>query len=152
MKGGRGMESIWMSIINSQKAAKWANLVTWNDMGEDSHWSPHPNPSRNPSNGPVWSHSGHAELNKYYIQWWKTGQPPAIEKDKLFYFYRNQFHDAQALNGMFEPTMHVADLIYVTAMLTIHSGSKTTVYDVTCRHSSLGSGHGRGNPTSYRDP
>ena len=141
-EGGRGMESQWMTVINSHKSTKWVNLVTWNDMGEDSHWSPHPLPNRNQGGGQVWTHAGHAELNKYYIQWWKTGQPPAIEEDKLFYFYKNQFHDAQALNpggfenGNFVPARQLADKIYVTTMLTaaarltIHSGSKTTVYDV----------------------
>ena len=140
-EGGRGMESQWMSVINSQKATKWVNLVTWNDTGEDSHWSPHPRPQfRNMDM--IWPHAGHAELNKYYIKWWKTGQQPEIEEDKLFYFYRNQFHDAQALNpedynnGNFVVAKQLTDKIYVTTMLiapatlTIHSGSRTTVYDV----------------------
>jgi glucan endo-1,3-alpha-glucosidase len=130
-EGGRGIESQWLSVIKNQEA-QWVNLVTWNDMGEDSHWNPHPNPP----NRHVWSHVGHAELNKYYIQWWKSGRQPAIEKDKLFYFYRNQFHDAQGRNRTFESAKQVADLVFVTTMLTrparltIHSGEKTTNHDV----------------------
>ena len=111
------------------------NLVTWNDMGEDSHWSPHPEPNRRW--GIVHSHAGYAELNKYYIQWWKSGRQPSIEQDKLFYFYRNQFHDARPLEEScpHDCGYHIPDLVYVTtkltapARLTIHSGSKTTVYD-----------------------
>jgi len=131
-EGGRGLESQWLSVINNQEA-QWVNLVTWNDMGEDSHWNPHPNPP----NRHVWSHVGHAELNKHYIQWWKSGRQPAIEKDKLFYFYRNQFHDALGRERTFESVKKVADLVYVTTMLTrpakltIHSGEKTTIHDVS---------------------
>ena len=135
--GAKGVESQWMSIINNQEA-RWVNLVTWNDMGEDHHWSPHPEPNRSPSGGMVHSHAGYAELNKYYIQWWKSGRQPSIEGDKLFYFYRNQFQDAKPLKESSCPhdcDFYIPDKVYVTTMLTgparltIHSGSQTTVYD-----------------------
>ena len=136
-KGATGMKTQWMSIINNQ-TAQWVNLVTWNDMGEDSHWSPHPNPNRLTHEGPVWTHAGYAELNKYYIQWWKSGQQPPINRDKLFYFYRNQFQDATPLKEScpHECIRHIPDKVYVTTMLTspakltIKSGSKITVHNV----------------------
>jgi glucan endo-1,3-alpha-glucosidase len=136
-RGAEGMESQWMSIINNQ-TARWVDLVTWNDMGEDSHWSPHPNPNHSANQGPVWCHAGYAELNKYYIQWWKSGQQPTIEKDKLFYFYRNQFQDATPLKESCPQVCprQIPDKVYITTMLvspaklTIYSGSKTTVHNV----------------------
>jgi len=134
-EGGKGVESQWMSIINKQDA-RWVNLVTWNDMGEDTYWSPYPDPGLSPRRT-VYSHAGYAELNKYYIKWWKTGQKPAIEKDKIFYFYRTQFYDAVPLieTCTFNCSKPLPDKIYVTTMLvspaelTIYSGTKTTVYD-----------------------
>ncbi len=136
-QGAKGMKTQWMSIINNQ-TANWVNLVTWNDLGEDSHWSPHPNPNRSTQEGPVWTHAGYAELNKYYIQWWKSGQQPPIDSDKLFYFYRNQFQDAIPLNASCpqECNRHIPDKVYVTTMLTrpatltIKSGAKITVHDI----------------------
>ena len=133
--GAKGMESQWMSIINNQ-TARWVNLITWNDMGEDSHWSPHPDPGPSPKRR-VYSHAGYAELNKYYIQWWKIGQQPPIEKDKIFYFYRTQFYDAVPLieTCIFNCIKPLPNKIYVTTMLvspaklTIYSGSKTTIHE-----------------------
>jgi glucan endo-1,3-alpha-glucosidase len=146
--GAKGMVSQWMSIINNQ-TARWVNLVTWNDSGEDSYWSPNPTPSSAPRRS-IYSHAGYAELNKYYIQWWKTGQQPTIEKDKIFYFYRTQLHDAVPLietctfncndrtPDKINATTHtIPDKVYVTTMLvkpailTIYSGSKTTVHTVS---------------------
>jgi glucan endo-1,3-alpha-glucosidase len=132
--GAKGVESQWMSIINNQDA-RWVNLVTWNDLGEDSHWSPHPEPTS--QWGMVHSHAGYAELNKYYIKWWKSGHPPVIEKDKLFYFYRTQFQDAKPLKEScpHDCNYSIPDKVYITTMLTgparltIHSGSTTTFYD-----------------------
>jgi len=132
--GAKGLESQWISIINNQ-TVRWVNLVTWNDLGEDSHWSPNSNPSSAPRRS-VYSHVGYAELNKYYIQWWKTGKQPIIENDKIFYFYRTQFHDAVPLkeNCEFNCTDTLPDKIYVTTMLTsqatinIYSGLKITTH------------------------
>jgi len=134
--GAKGLQSQWMSIINNQ-TARWVNLVTWNDKGEDTHWTPHPNPST-ALKIKIYSHAGYVELNKYYIQWWKTGQQPTIENDKIFYFYRTQFQDAVPLteNCPFNCNDTLPDKIYVTTMLvnpatlTIYSGSKTTVHQV----------------------
>ncbi len=136
-QGAKGMDIQWMSIINNQ-TANWVNLVTWNDLGEDSHWSPHPNPNRSTERGPVWTHAGYAELNKYYIQWWKSGRQPPIERDKLFYFYRNQFQDATPLKAScpHECSRRIPDKVYVTTMLTspakltIKSGTEITVHNV----------------------
>ncbi|MEX0981495.1 MAG: endo-1,3-alpha-glucanase family glycosylhydrolase [Bacteroidales bacterium] len=138
--GGAGIESLWTSIIENQDA-RWINLVTWNDMGEDTHWSPNPYshlcPNK-PTLAPMYSHAGFAELNKYYIQWWKSYEKPEIEKDKLFFFHRNQFGDAIPLKEScpMECSLKRPDWAYVTtmlpdsAMLIIHSGSKITEYDV----------------------
>jgi glucan endo-1,3-alpha-glucosidase len=139
-RGGAGIESQWMSIINKQEA-RWVNLVTWNDMGEDSHWSPNPyshlSPNK-PTLAPMYSHAGFAELNKYYIKWWKSGEEPEIEKDKIFYFHRNQFGDAIPLKEScpMECSLNRPDWAYVTTMLsspgklTIQSGTEITQYDV----------------------
>ena len=133
--GAKSLESQWMSIVNKQ-TARWVNMVTWNDKGEDTHWSPILIPSTTPKVA-VYSHAGYGELNKYYMQWWKTGQKPFIEKDKIFYFYKNQFQNAVPFTETctFNCNDTLPDKIYVTTMLgtpgqlTINSGDKTTYYD-----------------------
>lgn len=52
-------------------------FVTWNDYGEDTVLAPGYN-------------TGYTvlELNKYYIDWWKSGKQPISEKDKMFVVFR----------------------------------------------------------------
>jgi hypothetical protein len=63
---------------------------------------------------------------------------PEIEKDKIFFFHRNQFGDAVPLKEScpMECSLNRPDYAYVTTMLTspgkltIQSGSEITEYDV----------------------
>ena len=107
-----------MSIINNQDA-EFVNLATWNNIGKDHHWSPIAEPATGWKQGDyVWSHAGYAELNKYFITWWKTGTKPAIGNDTVFYFHRNQFKNAPD-TGCTKGTSDTAeDKVYTTTMLT----------------------------------
>ena len=62
--------------------ADWLNVLTWNDYSETETA-----PSRD---------RGYAvaDLIAYYTTWFKTGAPPPIYRDALYYFHRKQRSDA----------------------------------------------------------
>jgi glucan endo-1,3-alpha-glucosidase len=133
--GGEGTISQWQSIILNQP--DWVEMVTWNDFNESTYSSPMANPAQYiPGFQPLtrYCHAGYLELSKRYIAWYKTGQPPAITNDSLFYFYRIHSTNLVASNDI--PVTwffgDVADVIYNTLFLTTPAqlviGSGTNFY------------------------
>ncbi len=143
--GGKGLELQWQSIMEVQKP-EWVMILTWNDCNE-SYIEP-VDDYRNYTNGTPkgapfgWykSMAGLDELNRYYIQWYKTGVKPEITNDSLFYCYRTS---SRHLKPEIDPrppvrigNEPVGDDIYLTTALTapaklqVVSGDKTTEYDV----------------------
>lgn len=62
--------------------ADWVSLTTWNDYTES--WTA-------PSAERGYTVS---DLSAYYVSWLKTGSPPAITHDTLYYFHRSQLVNA----------------------------------------------------------
>lgn len=52
-------------------------FATWNDYTEHTNLAPCYN-----------TRYAILDLNRHFIDWWKTGKPPAPEKDKLYLFFR----------------------------------------------------------------
>ncbi len=86
--GGAGTEKQWKAIIENQP--DFVEIVTWNDFNESyitpvdiagTYESVVKTPVRHP-------HAGYLELSKYFIQWYRTGKQPKIDRDKLVYVYR----------------------------------------------------------------
>jgi hypothetical protein len=126
-QGGEGTINQWLWIINNQP--DWVELTTWNDFGESTYCTPISNPVQYESelSAPIrYCHAGYLELSKYYISWYKTGQPPAISQDNLYYFYRTHSTNATASNTgpadfpvtLFSNNGVVQDVIYTTTFLT----------------------------------
>lgn len=67
----------WMSAIRG--GADCAQLLTWNDYSESS--------AVRPSSGIQYSFY---DLAAYYVAWFKSGRPPPIQRDVLYYFHRVQ--------------------------------------------------------------
>lgn len=76
--GSKTLREHWMAAINSRRA-NWAQLITWNDHGEDTTFRPN-----NAKQFAVY------DLSAYYLAWFKTGVQPKIAKDALYYFHRVQ--------------------------------------------------------------
>jgi hypothetical protein len=91
------------------------------------------------------SHVAYLDASRYYIEWFKTGMPPAISADNLFYFYR--LHPATlpiTVNPADEAAGHgrpigadaLRDHLFVTAFLTapaqltLHSGAASKTFDL----------------------
>jgi hypothetical protein len=124
-QGGEGMAGEWNWVIQNQP--DWVELVTWNDLTEGTYINPLVQPNWNTyqyNTGPCrrFSHNGYLELSKRYINWYKTGQPPATNQDVLFYFYRAHFTNAVAGATNEVPVSvfmgTVQDVIYTTTLLT----------------------------------
>lgn len=102
----RGLEAMareWEAAIAHD--ATWVEIVTWNDWGEASYIAPYcPDPRSTEHWGGHWgamlSHAGYLEATRYYAEWFKTGTPPEIERDRLCYFHR--LHP-MALEGRVKP-------------------------------------------------
>jgi glucan endo-1,3-alpha-glucosidase len=85
-----GMRAEWLAAIENH--ADWIELVTWNDWGEATYIESFGAPSEtklwNFAWGPLLDHSAFLAASKYYIRWFKSGSPPAIRDEQLFYFFR----------------------------------------------------------------
>lgn len=70
----------WQASISG--GADWVQLVTWNDYSEDSEIAPS---SR--------TQTAFYDLSAYYVSWFKTGAPPTIARDALYYVHRAHAFD-----------------------------------------------------------
>ena len=70
----------WMQAINEH--APYVQLITWNDYSESTEIGP--------SSGIQFLFY---DLSAYYIAWFKTGKPPRILRDAIYYSYRDQIFD-----------------------------------------------------------
>lgn len=147
-RGFEGMAKEWEGAIHD--GATWVELVTWNDWNESSYLSPFGTPEAtslwNGHFGPkMLSHVAYLEASRYYIDWFKSGFPPPITEDKLFYFYR--LHPASLpvtvnltdeVKGKGRPGNAdlLLDNVFVTLFLTqpaqlfIHSGTTEKTFDL----------------------
>lgn len=130
--GIRGYDTKWRGII--QDGAKWVEIVTWNDYNEDSHLMPFLWDWEYLGERMYFSHDeAFLDATHYYATWFKTGKPPEILQDKVFYVYRNRsMHLTKAWNdkkqawgdltrdGKPIDQIHddVEDNIYLTTFLT----------------------------------
>lgn len=83
--GSEAFRNMWQSAIRD--GADWVFITTWSDYSEQA---------QAPSTA-----IGFAlyDLNAYYIQWFKLGTPPVIDRDVLYYFHRIQHTDTTSLRG-----------------------------------------------------
>jgi hypothetical protein len=154
----RGMESLameWEGAIRDR--ANWIQLVTWNDWGEATYVAPFGPRSQTEFSKGHWgkllSHTSYLDASRYYIDWFKSGKKPAIERDSLYYFYRLHPRSvaakvnslipmksvagmADALSGAPSGANELQDKVFVScflrapAKLTISSGKAQQAFDL----------------------
>jgi len=120
-QGGEGIITEWNWIIQNQP--DWVEITTWNDLNESTYVNPLPTPDQYYQSVPKrYSHAGYLELTKRYISWYKTGQPPPINQDALYYYYRIHSTNCIASDTNDVPVSvflgGVQDVIYNTVLLT----------------------------------
>ena len=69
--------AMWEAAIGGE--ADWVQVITWNDYSEGTEIAP--------STGTQWAFY---DLTAYYVAWFKTGRPPTVARDTLYYFHRSQ--------------------------------------------------------------
>ena len=133
-----GLHDQWKHIISTQRP-NWVEIVTWNDY-EESYISPI-SAAEKFANWPAagWAvnddfhhtHVGAYEIMKYYIDWFKTGNEPAITEDKLIYSYRTHPAGVTSTNDPDNPVNVIRDApvnddIYITTFLTADATARIT--------------------------
>lgn len=129
--GGEGTELQWKSIIETQP--EWVEIVTWNDFGEASYVCPIADFTKTLSflePPPRPCHAGYLELSRYFIEWYKTGQQPAVRQEGLFFFYRTHPKDSvvggdapvEVREGAVEDVLYVTTLTNAAAELRVTTG------------------------------
>ena len=88
--GFNGMADEWQAAIAAD--VDWVQIVTWNDWAESTYVAPIGSTSGalvyNERFGILLNHTGYLDASRYFIDWFKSGVKPAIERDEVFYFYR----------------------------------------------------------------
>ena len=130
LRGVAGYGAVWEGIIRD--GADWVEIVTWNDYNEDTNLM-HYKWKRGWSR-PLYNRDGsYLDATRYYVQWFKTKQPPTITQDKVYFAYRDR---SRWLSKMWDPKAgqwvdmlykqypfdqyhdDVLDRVYVTTFLT----------------------------------
>jgi hypothetical protein len=111
-----------------QKQAPFVHIITWNDYTESSEIEPS-------SHGQyLWY-----DLSRYFIAWYKTGNPPPIRRDAIYYSYREQIFTPEReirhgditfrLLGL-TPTQNQVEMV---ALLTAPASLEVSVGGNVCR-------------------
>jgi hypothetical protein len=116
----------WMEALAHKAPA--VEVVTWNDLTEDSSIMPESN------HGYVYW-----ELNRYMAAWYQSGQAPAIEQEKILLFHHPQVvQNVQLPPGQEAPTTYnwlatpptdyvgIVGLLKEPARVVVHVGPKVT--------------------------
>ncbi|MDR3709816.1 MAG: endo-1,3-alpha-glucanase family glycosylhydrolase [Capsulimonadaceae bacterium] len=124
--GGQGLAAQWDSVIRVQKP-EWVMLLTWNDYNESyiepvDDYKKYPNGTADAPLGWYKPQCGMDELNRYYVQWYKSGVQPPITADSIFYAYRTSSAALKAELDTRAPVKcgngSAPDSLFVTTALT----------------------------------
>jgi len=74
-KGTEWVDYCWSDA--RKQNATLLQITTWNDYGENTNIAPGWN-----------TRFGSYSLTGYHIQWWKTGEPPALASDRIYITHR----------------------------------------------------------------
>ncbi len=170
--GYEGMRKMWMDAIHVTHP-QWVEIITWNDFIEGTYVSPIDDPNKYPfanflvqsglptQPGPLsyfHSHAGAWALLPYFIEWYKTGIQPDIDKNSVYWAYRTQSVNEKAASGV--PALGtlygpIADEIYVTAnlaqagTLTVTSGTLQTSFNLSAGNTDVQAPFMDGNPPIF---
>ncbi|GAA6025714.1 hypothetical protein JCM11491_001553, partial [Sporobolomyces phaffii] len=112
MKGGNWLLAThYRDLIElGDRAPDHIELVTFNDWGESTYFSPvraRANPPRETVDTATYANEAHSHvpflwLAAYYNAWFKNGTPPTITNDVIFWWYRGQQTQAKPADDPLE--------------------------------------------------
>ncbi len=89
-QGFHGYGSVWEGIIHDRPFA--VQPVTWNDFNEDTNLMPG-RWKRMWHKDSFNTDGSYLDATAYWAQWYRTGRPPVIRQDKLYFAYRDRRTD-----------------------------------------------------------
>jgi len=120
--------SRWKELIAMPTQPDFIEVVSWNDYGESHYIGPM---AGSPPSGTSWvsgfDHQSWLDMTDYFIKWYKTGSPPVITQDKVYYNYRPHSAMAVAVSDPFGPPANASvtrDAVYAAVFLTPDSPAK----------------------------
>ncbi len=170
--GYEGMRKMWANAIDVTHP-DWVEIITWNDFIEGTYVSPINDPNAYPfanylvqsglptQPGPLryfHSHVGAWALLPYFIEWYKRGSQPDIDRNSIYWAYRTQSVNDRAASGI--PALGtlngpIADEIYVTAnlaqpgTLTVTSGTLQKSFNLAAGSTDVEAPFMNGNPPVF---
>ncbi|POW03033.1 hypothetical protein PSTT_11390 [Puccinia striiformis] len=118
----------WQELIAMPIQPDYIQIVSWNDYGESHYIGPI---AGTPPAGTTWisgfDHQAWLDMTDYFIKWYKTGSPPAITEDKVYYNYRPHSATAFAIRDPLGPPANVSvstDAVYAAVFLAPDSPVK----------------------------
>jgi hypothetical protein len=82
-KATEWLRSIWGDTIND--GATLVQIITWNDYNENTHIAPAYN-----------TRYTIYDLTGFFIEQWRTGKPPAVDRDRVYLTYAKYPNDAKS--------------------------------------------------------
>ncbi|PRP75351.1 putative kinesin K39 [Planoprotostelium fungivorum] len=125
----------WKQLIKVQP--QFVEIITWNDYPERSYIGP-TDAWWSADDCKPYPHLAYLNITSYFIQWYKTGSEPQIEKETVSVFYRGSSKDAKAPGDgigplqnqqAFSDDFYLVTLLRSPARVTVHSGSATQTFD-----------------------
>lgn len=117
--------SRWKELIAMPSPPDFIQILSWNDLGESHYIGPQLGiPPRNTTWLNGFDHQSWLKMSEYFIEWYKTGSPPLIQEDTVYFNYRPHSINAVATSETLPPPTNASlsvDAIYASTFLTSSS-------------------------------
>ncbi|KAH9824076.1 family 71 glycoside hydrolase [Melampsora americana] len=118
----------WKQLINMPTAPDFVEIISWNDYGESHYIGP---VNSVVPEGTTWvekfEHKAWLSMTEYFIKWYKSGTPPPITAERVYFHYRPHSVNAVASSDPLGPPNNRAattDAVYVATFLPKNSTAR----------------------------
>ncbi|KAG0146988.1 hypothetical protein CROQUDRAFT_656633 [Cronartium quercuum f. sp. fusiforme G11] len=132
----------WRELIEMPIQPDFIEIISWNDYGESHFIGP---VAGIPPDGTTWingfDHSGWLKMSDYFIKWYKTGSPPTVEEDIVYFNYRPHSITATASSDPLPQPLNASfsvDAVYAAGFFTPSSTARTIQISVGGNQLSFG--------------
>jgi len=117
-RGTEWLRNAWQGMRRDE--ATLVQLITWNDYTENTNIAPGYN-----------TRYTIYDLTGYFIEWWRNGEPPAVERDRIYLTYAKYPKDAEAWPFRIEARRDRAlDIVTIlTEPATVHLPGRDIRYE-----------------------
>ncbi|KAG0144605.1 hypothetical protein CROQUDRAFT_672281 [Cronartium quercuum f. sp. fusiforme G11] len=116
-------------LISMPHPPDFVQIISWNDYGE-SHYIGSLNAGTQPD-GTTWvdgfDHQAWLSMSEYFIKWYKSGSPPPITHEQIYFHYRPHSSKAVASSDPLGPPQNATsttDAIYLSTFIPSDSTAR----------------------------